>query len=191
LTDQTFALADNLRFLKALITRPKNVGAIVPSSPALSRAIAHVIDTARSGPVLELGPGTGVLTQAILERGIAPERLTLVEYDGEMAAHLAHRFPRVHVVQGDAFDLERTLGDRHGEQFSAIVSGLPLLNFPLALRHSYMAGLIARLEPGAPVIQFSYGTQAPVSAPPGCVVSRAALVWANIPPARVWVYRKT
>ena len=162
MTDQTFALADNLRFLKALITRPKNVGAIVPSSPALSRAIAHVIDTARSGPVLELGPGTGVLTQAILERGIAPERLTLVEYDGEMAAHLAHRFPRVHVVQGDAFDLERTLGDRHGEQFSAIVSGLPLLNFPVALRHSYMAGLIARLEPGAPVIQFSYGTQAPV-----------------------------
>jgi len=70
-------------------------------------------------------------------------------------------------------------------------AGLPLLNFPVALRHSYMAGLIARLEPGAPVIQFSYGTQAPVSAPPGCVVSRAALVWANIPPARVWVYRKT
>jgi phosphatidylethanolamine/phosphatidyl-N-methylethanolamine N-methyltransferase len=57
LTDQTFALADNLRFLKALITRPKNVGAIVPSSPALSRAIAHVIDTARSGPVLELALG--------------------------------------------------------------------------------------------------------------------------------------
>jgi phosphatidylethanolamine/phosphatidyl-N-methylethanolamine N-methyltransferase len=190
LTDQTFALADNLRFLKALITRPKNVGAIVPSGPALARAIAQVIDLARSGPVLELGPGTGVITQAMLERGIAPERLTLVEYDGEMAAHLNHRFPRVNVVQGDAFDLERTLGNRHGEQFSAIVSGLPLLNFPLALRQSYMQGLIARLEPGAPVIQFSYGTQAPVAAPPGCAVSRAALVWANIPPARVWVYRK-
>lgn len=190
MTDQTFALADNLRFLKALITRPKNVGAIVPSSPALARAIAQVIDTSRCGPVLELGPGTGVLSQAILERGIAPERLTLVEYDAEMAAHLTHRFPRVNVVQGDAFDLERTLGERHGEQFSAIVSGLPLLNFPLALRQSYMQGLIARLEPGAPVIQFSYGTQAPVAAPPGCAVSRAALVWANIPPARVWVYRK-
>ncbi|MEY4964738.1 MAG: hypothetical protein RL274_321 [Pseudomonadota bacterium] len=190
MTDQTFALADNLRFLKALITRPKNVGAIVPSSPALARAIAQGIDINRAGPVLELGPGTGVITQAILERGIAPERLTLVEYDAEMAAHLAHRFPRVHVLQGDAFDLERTLGNRHGELFGAVVSGLPLLNFPLALRKSYMEGLISRLEHGAPVIQFSYGTQAPVEAPPGCTVSRAALVWANIPPARVWIYRK-
>lgn len=191
LTDQTFALADNLRFLKALITRPKNVGAIVPSSPALTRAIAGAIDLSRTGPILELGPGTGVITQSILERGIAPERLTLIEYDAEMAAHLTHRFPRTHVVQGDAFDLERTLGGRHGDQlFSAVVSGLPLLNFPVALRNSYMAGLIDRLEHGAPVIQFSYGTQAPVEAPPGCAVSRAALVWANIPPARVWVYRK-
>ncbi len=191
MTDQTFALADNLRFLKALITRPKNVGAIVPSSPALTRAIAGAIDLNRTGPILELGPGTGVITQSILERGIAPERLTLIEYDAEMAAHLAHRFPRTHVVQGDAFDLERTLGGRHGDQlFSAVVSGLPLLNFPVALRNSYMAGLIDRLEHGAPVIQFSYGTQAPVEAPPGCAVSRAALVWANIPPARVWVYRK-
>ena len=71
-----------------------------------------------------------------------------------------------------------------------IVSGLPLLNFPVTLRNSYMAGLIDRLEHGAPVIQFSYGTQAPVEAPPGCSVNRAALIWANIPPARVWIYRK-
>lgn len=190
LTDQTFALADNLRFLKALMTRPKNVGAIVPSSPALTRAIAAGIDLHRTGPILELGPGTGVITQAILERGIAPERLTLIEYDAEMASHLAHKFPRTHVVQGDAFDLERTLGNRHGEPYAAIVSGLPLLNFPVTLRNSYMAGLIDRLEHGAPVIQFSYGTQAPVEAPPGCSVNRAALIWANIPPARVWIYRK-
>lgn len=94
------------------------------------------------------------------------------------------------MVQGDAFDLERTLGNRHGEPYAAIVSGLPLLNFPVTLRNSYMAGLIDRLEHGAPVIQFSYGTQAPVEAPPGCSVNRAALIWANIPPARVWIYRK-
>ena len=82
-----------MRFLRALITRPKNVGAIVPSSPALARAIAREIDP-KAGPVLEMGPGTGVITQAILERGIAPEQLTLLEYDDEMAPHLATRFPR-------------------------------------------------------------------------------------------------
>ena len=190
MSDQTFQLADNLRFLRALIARPKNVGAVVPSGPALSRAIAAAMGPDCNGPVLELGPGTGSLTQAILERGIAPEQLTLVEYDGEMAAHLAHRFPHVHVLQGDAFNLGHTLGARYSEPFAAIVSGLPLLNFPVASRRAYMEGLADRLVPGGPIIQFSYGTQAPVVPPPGFSVHRAALVWANIPPARVWVYRK-
>ena len=73
---------------------------------------------------------------------------------------------------------------------SAIVSGLPLLNFPLVRRRRFMDGIIPLLAPGAPLIQFSYGMQAPVAAPPGFGVSRAATVWANLPPARVWVYRK-
>lgn len=183
-------LADNLRFIRALIARPKNVGAVLPSGPVLAEAIARQIDPGREGPVLELGPGTGALTAAILARGITPERLTLVEYDNEMAAHLTRRFPAVRVVEGDAFDLARTLGPACAPHYSAIVSGLPLLNFPLAMRRSYMEGAMALLAPGAPLIQFSYGTHAPVTAPPGCAVHRAALVWANIPPARVWVYRR-
>ena len=190
MTDQTFPLADNLRFLRALIARPKNVGAVVPSGPALSRAIAAALGPECNGPVLELGPGTGSLTQAILERGIAPERLTLVEFDGEMAAHLAHRFPRVQVLQGDAFNLDHTLGARFKEPFAGIVSGLPLLNFPIPSRRAYMEGLASRLVPGGHIVQFSYGMQAPVVPPTGFAVHRAALVWANIPPARVWVYRK-
>ena len=129
-------LADNLRFLRALIARPKSIGAIFPSSPALAEAIARQIDPA-AGPVLELGPGTGVVT-AILARGIAPERLTLVEYDEEFARHLAARFAGVHVVQGDAFDLDRTLAR---QPFGAIVSCLPLLNFPMAQRLAFMDGV--------------------------------------------------
>jgi phosphatidylethanolamine/phosphatidyl-N-methylethanolamine N-methyltransferase len=183
------ALADNLRFLRALMARPKNIGAIAPSSQALGRAIARQIDPAQSGPVLELGPGTGALTQGILERGVAPARLTLVEYDAQMAASLATRFAGVDVIEGDAFDLAHTLGAKARERFSAIVSGLPLLNFPLSRRRHYMDGIISLLAPGAPLIQFSYGVQPPVVAPPGFGVSRAAMVWANLPPARVWVYR--
>src|SRR5476649_103595 len=103
-------LTGNLRFLRALVAHPKNIGAIMPSSRALGRAIARQIDPARPGPVLELGPGTGVLTEAILQRGIAPARLTLVEYDAEMTACLTGRFSGVDVIEGDAFDLSRTLG---------------------------------------------------------------------------------
>jgi phosphatidylethanolamine/phosphatidyl-N-methylethanolamine N-methyltransferase len=182
-------LADNLRFLRALVARPKNIGAIVPSSRVLARAIARECDTAH-GPVLELGPGTGVITDALLERGVTPDQLILVEYDGDMAATLTRRFPGVAVIQGDAFDLGRTLGHKADQHFGAIVSGLPLLNFPAPRRHSFMEGVCRRLAPGAPFVQFSYGVNAPVSAPAGFSVHRTALVWANIPPARVWVYRK-
>jgi phosphatidylethanolamine/phosphatidyl-N-methylethanolamine N-methyltransferase len=180
------AIADNLRFLRALITRPKNIGAVLPSSPALAQAIARQI---ARGPALELGPGTGAITTEILSHGIAPDDLTLVEYDEEFVRHNRARFPRVTIIQGDAFDLDKTLGHRD-QLFGAIVSGLPLLNFPMMMRHRLMDGALARLAPGAPFIQFSYGTQPPVPAPAGFTVIRAATVWANIPPARVWVYRK-
>lgn len=183
-------LAGNLRFLRALMARPKSIGAIAPSGRALAKAIALQIDPARPGPVLELGPGTGVITEAILERGIAPERLTLVEYDSDMAAFLTDCFSSVHVIEGDAFDLAHTLGAKAEEKYCAVVSGLPLLNFPIARRRHYMEGIAGLLAPGAPFIQFSYGMQPPMAPLPGQTVTRAALVWANLPPARVWVYRK-
>jgi phosphatidylethanolamine/phosphatidyl-N-methylethanolamine N-methyltransferase len=181
---------DNLRFLRALITRPKQVGAVAPSSRMLARAIAEQINPEHPGSVLELGPGTGVITQALLERGIAPERLTAVEYDADFASGIIARFPGIHVIQGDAFDLSRTLRDRHAEQFAAIVSGIPLLNFPVAQRRTYVEALMHRLLPGGALVQFSYGVSAPVPAPLGHNVSCTALIWANLPPARVWVYRK-
>jgi phosphatidylethanolamine/phosphatidyl-N-methylethanolamine N-methyltransferase len=186
----TDALAGNLRFLRALMARPKHVGAIAPSSRGLARAMARQIDPGASGPVLELGPGTGVITEAILARGVVPEKLTLVEYDPDMAGFLASRFEGVDVIHGDAFDLSRTLGQKADQPFSAIVSGLPLLNFPLARRLHYLEGICRLLSPGAPFIQFSYGVQPPVLPPPDHSVMRAALIWANLPPARVWVYRK-
>lgn len=182
-------LADSLRFLRALIARPKNVGAVLPSSPALSQAIARQIGDPLAGPVLELGPGTGAITQAILDHGVPPQHLTAVEFDPELAAELATRYPRINVIRGDAFNLAHTLGPETRAPFAAIVSGLPLLNFPLAARHAYMEGLARHLVPGGPVIQFSYGTGAPVT-PPGFTVTRAARVWVNVPPALVWVYRR-
>jgi phosphatidylethanolamine/phosphatidyl-N-methylethanolamine N-methyltransferase len=186
----TSSLADNLRFLRALIARPKNIGAVLPSSPALSRAIARQIGNPHAGPVLELGPGTGAITRAILDHGVPPQHLTAVEFDPDMAGELASRYPGIDVIRGDAFDLGATLGGRAPTPFAAIVSGLPLLNFPLPMRKAYMDGLVRHLVPGGPIIQFSYGTNAPVVAPEGFSLHRAALVWANVPPARVWVYRK-
>ena len=184
------AAAEQLQFLKGLIARPKNVGAIAPSSPALAKAIAWQIDLSIDGLVLELGPGTGVVTEAIIERGVAAERLTAIEYDPDFAAMVARRFPKVQVVRGDAFDFIRTLGLKDDDRFAAIVSGLPLLNHPPERRQMLIESALARLKPGAPYIQFSYGLNPPIQPPKGASVKRTALILLNLPPARVWVYRR-
>jgi phosphatidylethanolamine/phosphatidyl-N-methylethanolamine N-methyltransferase len=181
--------ADNLRFLRALVTRPKNMGAVLPSSPALAKAIAAQVHP-HTGPVLEIGAGTGVVSEALLKRGVSADKLTLLEYDPELCRHLEKRFPHTHVICGDAFDLNHSLGPRYAAPFAAIVSGLPLLNHPPARRRAFMEGVASRLMPGAPLIQFSYGPMPPAPPLPGHSVTRAAMVLANIPPAKVWVYRK-
>lgn len=181
-------LRDEWQFLSRLLHRPRGVGAVAPSSAALARAMAAAIPLTE-GDVLELGPGTGVVTEAILARGIAPERLTAIEYDPAFADLVKQRCPGVTVIRGDAFDLARTLGPR--PPFAAILSGLPLLNFPPERRAHLLAQIFAQLQPGAPFIQFSYGLKPPVEPPPGIGVARAAFIPLNLPPARVWVYRST
>jgi phosphatidylethanolamine/phosphatidyl-N-methylethanolamine N-methyltransferase len=180
--------AQHLDFLKGLIARPRNVAAITPSSPALARAIAAQVDPALPGPVLELGPGTGIVTEALIERGIAPERITAIEYDPAFAQLVAQRFARVHVVRGDAFDFAAVTGRE--TQFAAIVSGLPLLNHGVEARRALIETALAHLESGGPFVQLSYGTRPPIPEPDGATLTRAALVLMNLPPARVWVYRR-
>ncbi len=193
MTAKANTLEDNFRFLRGAIARPKNVGAIIPSSPALARAIATQVDIGVEGDIVELGPGTGVVTEALLARGIAPERLTLVEFDADFTEHLGERFPRARIVNGDAFDLRRTLRGEDGQldgKIAAIVSGLPLLNFPPEKRAALIDDALKLLRHGAPFIQFSYGLNSPAVPPRNFTVTRAGIVWANIPPARIWVYRR-
>ncbi len=178
--------AQHFDFLRGLIAHPKNVAAITPSSPALARAVAEQIDPAVPGPVLELGPGTGVVTEALIERGIAPERITAIEFDPDFASLMRDRFPRVRVIEDDAFDLSLAGDAAH----AGIISGLPLLNHPIQRRRALIEGALARLKPGAPYVQFSYGTRPPIPASAGATVERAAVIWLNLPPARVWVYRR-
>jgi len=183
-------MLDQLRFLARLAARPLHTGAVAPSSRALGRAMARQFDPRGDLPVLELGPGTGVVTEALLEHGVAPERLTAIEYDAGFAALVAKRCPGVRVIQGDAFDLDKTLGRTLGAPLAAAVSSLPLINFPMALRRALLEDIFARLAPDAPFVQFSYRFGPPVPPHAGITVGRAATVWLNLPPARVWVYRR-
>jgi phosphatidylethanolamine/phosphatidyl-N-methylethanolamine N-methyltransferase len=179
-----------LVFLRRLFLRPRSIGAIAPSGPALARRIAGQIDPDISGPVLELGPGTGVVTEALIARGIAPDRLIAVEADPDLARLMRERFPRIRVIEGDAFELDRILPCKETNLLAGAVSGLPLLNFPPQQRRALITSTLARMPSGRSFVQFSYGFTAPVPADAEIAVENAGLVLANLPPARVWVYRR-
>lgn len=182
---------EELRFFKGWMDKPRAVGSIVPTSNVTARRMASVINTSSGLPVLELGPGTGVITRAILETGIAPENIWSVEYSPDFVQHLRRNYPQVNIIQGDAFDLDRTLGDNGDTKFDAIISGVPLLNFPVATRIAYVESLLDRIAPGRPIIQLTYGPKSPV--PPGkgnYTVEHFDFIIRNIPPTQLWIYRR-
>ncbi len=182
---------DELKFFKGWIDKPKAVGAIVPTSSVTARRMASVIDLGSGLPVLELGPGTGVITKAILKHGVKPQNLYAVEYSADFARHLRTNFPGVNVIEGDAFNLDTTLGKAADLTFDSIISGVPLLNFPVPRRVEYLDGLLSRMPEGRPVVQITYGPMSPI--PPGrgdYTVEHFDFILRNIPPARLWIYRR-
>jgi phosphatidylethanolamine/phosphatidyl-N-methylethanolamine N-methyltransferase len=184
-------VSDRLAFLRSLAGNPRLTGAVAPSGPALSRLMASFVDPDDARPVLELGPGTGVVTAALIERGIAPEKIVAIEFNPNFCSLLCERFDGIAVVAGDAYDLDATLpADRSGP-FSAVVSSLPLLTRPPEIRLALVEQALARMAPGAPFIQFSYSLFPPVKPVAGrFTVKRSKWVVMNLPPARVWVYRR-
>jgi phosphatidylethanolamine/phosphatidyl-N-methylethanolamine N-methyltransferase len=187
-------LADEARFLKRWLDNPKVTGAVSPSGRFLARAMASYVDPTHPGPIIELGPGTGPVTEALLERGVAQERLILVEYDTSFCKLLARRFPRAQIVHGDAYRLAETMRPVLQEPAGCIVSSLPLLTRPERGRLNLLRDAFELMQPEGAFIQFTYGLASPVpltSRMSGLRFRAEAShsVWLNLPPARVWVYR--
>ena len=183
-------ILNRFTFLKSLGGSPRLTGAIAPSSAALSRLMASFVDGGGSRPVLELGPGTGVVTAALIERGIAPEKIVAIEFNPEFCSLLRDRFAGVAVVRGDAYDLAATLPTDQSGPFSAVISSLPLLTRPPKVRQALVEQALEKMVPGGPLIQFSYSLFPPVKPVAGrFTVERSKWVIVNLPPARVWVYR--
>ena len=185
-------LGDEVHFLKTLFESPKLTGAVSPSGRPLARAMACATGPARDGLVVELGPGTGPVTRALIEHGVSPEQLVLVEYEAAFCRLLSQRFPGVRVLQGDAYTLPRTLADLSGRPIRAIVSSLPLLNQPAARRTALIEDAFALMTPDGVFVQFTYGLTSPIPRPAGAgrfSAHATAPIWLNLPPARVWTYR--
>jgi len=163
----------------------------MPSGRVLARTMASYVDVESDAPVVELGPGTGAITNALIARGIDQKRLVLVEDNPGFCALLRDRYPQAQVIQGDAYRLRDSLREVLGSPASAVVSGLPLVTKPMQTRLRLIRDAFLALAPGAPFVQFTYSVAPPIPRSlPGVSTEASERVWINLPPARVWVYRK-
>ena len=183
-------LDDEMQFIRSWIEKPLSTGAVMPSSKLLARTMARYVDPQSNGPVIELGPGTGPVTEALVKRGVDPKRLILVEFNPDFCRLLRTRYPAATVVQGDAYRLRRLLESTVREPAAAMVSGLPLVTKPLRTRLRLISDAMGLLAPGAPFIQFTYAMVPPIpKGLTGIKAEASELIWMNLPPARVWIYR--
>jgi len=181
---------DEVRFIRSWIEKPLSTGAVMPSGKVLARTMARYVDTRATGPVIELGPGTGAVTEALVERGVDPERLVLVEFNPTFCRMLRRKFPGATVVQGDAYSLRRAVGELLQAPAAAVVSGLPLMTKPMITRLRLITEAFALLAEKGPFVQFTYAVLPPIPTDfNGVTAESSELIWMNLPPARVWVYR--
>lgn len=179
---------DFVSFFLSWLSSPRRVGAIAPSSDFLAELMTREI-TASSGPVIELGPGTGVFTYKLLERGVQQQDLTLVEYGSDFARMLQIRFPGARVLWMDASRLG-TSGIAEDGSVGCVVSGLPLLAMSPRKVVAIVGGAFRYLRPNGAFYQFTYGPRCPVPRP---ILDRLGLkatlvdrTVRNIPPASVY-----
>ena len=187
------ALADSGLFLREWFADPQRTGSVTPSSPKLAAAMARWLPSDPESYVLELGPGTGAVTQALIEHGLREDRLVAIENNPKLARLLHRRFPRAHIITGDAWHLDQLLRDHEQEipSVGAVISSLPLLNFSKEEASSLAAKIRSVLDARGRWVQYTYqlGKNRNRGADDFRLLA-SQIVWLNLPPARVSVYQK-
>jgi phosphatidylethanolamine/phosphatidyl-N-methylethanolamine N-methyltransferase len=179
---------DGLRFLRSWLAAPLRTGAQMPSGRHLSQAMAEAVDPSIPGLILELGPGTGPVTRALLDRGVDPARLVLVEANPEFCELLRGRFPQCRVILGDALAVPRALLDAGEGPVAAVVSSLPLLVFPPWRRLRLLRDCFRLMGPRGRFVQFTYSARSPVPLRGAVKAKASRRIWRNLWPAKVWSY---
>ncbi len=187
------ALGDSTLFLREWLANPQRTGSVAPSSPMLTAAMARWLPLDSESYVLELGPGTGAVTAALLKRGLREDRLVAIEHNPSLAEHLRKRFPRAHIITGDAWQMDELLRQNIPPVASvgAVISSLPLLNFPKEKAAELAQKIRALLEPQGRWVQYSYHiAQSRCRGGEDFQLLASKIVWLNLPPARVHVFQK-
>ena len=180
-------------FLRRWLAHPLRIGAIAPSAPALARAMARAAQTKLTdgNPVVELGPGTGSVTRALLAAGVPEERLILVERDRHFHAWLEGQFPTAKVFHSDARNLDRILPAGQAGRVSTVVSSLPLNSLPRIELDEIVRAAFRVLTDDGSLVQYSYGVPSPLPCEAfGITGQRVGFAAANLPPASVWRFSR-
>jgi phosphatidylethanolamine/phosphatidyl-N-methylethanolamine N-methyltransferase len=176
-------------FLKRWLANPLQMGSVIPSSPALCRRIASLAACGPDEVVVELGAGTGVISRALLDAGLPPERLVVVEIVRDMADHLRSALPGVNVIQGDAFELAKALPARMHGKVGTAICGIPLVMLPLPQQRRFVEA-VESVAPGKGFLLYTYCITSPLPYRKlGLTAKREAWTPLNIPPASVWRYQ--
>lgn len=185
-------MAETFGFFRAWLRNPLRVAAVAPSGQALASLINSEISR-DTGPVIELGPGTGAFTRNLIARGVRQEDLTLIEFGAEFAAALHFHYPGARTLWMDAARL-RTVELFEGKPAGAVVSGLPVLSMPPRKVIAILTGAFNKLRPDAAFYQFTYGPRCPVPLRLlnhlGLEAERIGGTLANLPPAAVYRIRR-
>ena len=186
-------LSDSTVFLREWLANPQGTGAVAPSSPQLGAAMARWLPRNPDAYVLELGPGTGAVTDALLKHGLREDRLIAIEFNPNLAKLLRQRFPQARIITGDAWELDALLAElpQPVESVGAVISSLPLLNFPREKADELARKIRTILEPRGRWVQYSYQIiKDRARGGEDFRLLASKIVWLNFPPARVSVFQK-
>ena len=190
------ALADSTMFLREWVVNPQRTGSVAPRSPKLGAAMARWLPRDPESYVLELGPGTGAVTDALMKRGLREDRLIAIEHNPTLAKHLRKRFPRAHIIAGDAWELDQLLAalPEPVPSVGAVISSLPLLNFPPVKAEELVKKIRTVLDARGRYVQYTYRIVKSRTRGTGGTgefrLVASEIVWLNFPPARVSVFQK-
>jgi phosphatidylethanolamine/phosphatidyl-N-methylethanolamine N-methyltransferase len=178
-------------FFRRALAHPLQLGTPIPSSPALGRLIASHLKDRKSGLIVEIGGGTGVITRQLLAAGVPSDRLLVLEIDPEMADYLRATLPEANVMTGDACDLATLLPPSWRGRVDTIVSGIPMAVLSAAYQREIIDALFAVLAPDGRYLQYTFTLGgSPVRARRlGLTGRRLGTTFGNFPPASVWTYQ--
>ncbi|HEX6010481.1 MAG TPA: hypothetical protein VFY87_01485 [Geminicoccaceae bacterium] len=178
-------------FFRQWLRSPKSMGSVIPSSRALARAVAAEVAWRPGQSIVELGGGTGAISQGLIDRGIPRDRLIVIELDGPLYSYLKERLTGCLVIQGDATRLDEILARHDVGEIGTVISGLPMVGMPDGFQKAIIDQGFKAMRPGSFMLQYSYSPIPPVPAKKLGIEARLArYVLPNFPPAAVWKYTR-